>query len=347
MSKKRGLGRGLGALIPDQEQAGNTGEKDHGLRMVDVHAIQPNPRQPRAYLDETALQELAASIKEHGLLQPLVVQATEAERYTLIAGERRWRASILAGLERVPVVVKEASPQEMLELALIENIQRADLNLLEEAHAYQQLIEEFGMTQAQVAQRVGKSRPAVANTVRLLNLPPAVQQAVTDQQISGGHARALLSLTSEQDQALAMDHIVKQSLSVRQTETLVQSALLGLPDSARTALLKGEISAEHARVLQPLPDGQAQAVLQSIVRNELSVAQTERLVNKMVAGVKPKAVHKSGKGPELLALESQLRESLGFRVDINQGARGGQIVIYYYSEEDLQTIYEVIVERGD
>jgi ParB family chromosome partitioning protein len=315
--------------------------------MADVHAIQPNPHQPRASMDEAALQELADSIKEHGLIQPLVVQAAGAERYTLIAGERRWRASMLAGLERVPVVVKEASPQEMLELALIENIQRADLNPLEEAHAYQQLIEEFGLTQAKVAQRVGKSRPAVANTVRLLNLPPAVQQAVSDQRMTGGHARTLLSLADEQEQAMAMDHIIERNLSVRQAETMVQTALLGLPDNVRRALLKGEISNEHAQVLQPLPEGQAQAVLHSITRNELSVPQTERLVNKMLAGVKPRVTHKPGKGPELLAIETQFRESLGFRVDINQGAKGGQIVIYYYSEEDLQTIYEAIVERGE
>lgn len=346
MSKRRGLGRGLGALIPSQEEAGEAAV-DQGLRMADVQAIQPNPHQPRSSIDEAALQELADSIKAHGLIQPLVVQAAGAERYTLIAGERRWRASILAGLGQVPVVVKEASPQEMLELALIENIQRADLNPLEEAHAYQQLIEGFGLTQAQVAQRVGKSRPAVANAVRLLNLPAAIQQAVTDQRITGGHARALLPLADEQEQTLALEHIVRQNLSVRQTEALAQTALLGLPDNVRRALLKGEISNEHARLLQPLPEGQAQAVLHSITRNELSVAQTERLVNKMLAGAKPKAAHKPGKGPELLALESQFRERLGFKVDINQGAKGGQIVIYYYSEEDLQTIYDVIFERGD
>lgn len=346
MTKKRGLGRGLGALIPSQPETGPADEVGQGLRMAAVDAIQPNPHQPRAHIQEESLHELADSIKEHGLIQPLVVQEEADGRYTLIAGERRWRASRQAGLEQVPVVVKETTPQKMLELALIENIQRADLNPLEEAHAYQELIEVFGLTQAQVAQQVGKSRSAVANMVRLLNLPANVQQAVTDEAISGGHARALLPLADEQAQTSVMNQILRASLSVRQTEYLVQVLLLGLPANVRQALLDGKISGDHARVLQALPAAQAQVVLSTIAENHLSVAQTERLVNKLLAGVKPRPKQQSHKEPELRSLEEQFFEQLGFRVDIQPGRKGGRVIIHYYSDEDLQTIYDAIVPSG-
>ena len=170
--RRSGLGRGLGALIPD------TPDVDGGLRVVAVDAISPNPHQPRVEIEESRLEELVASIKEHGLIQPLIVTGgAENGQYVLIAGERRWRAAQRAGLRELPVVVKEATPQAMLELAIIENVQRADLNPLEEALAYRQLMDEFGLTQQQVADRMGKSRSAVANTVRLLSLPQHIQQA--------------------------------------------------------------------------------------------------------------------------------------------------------------------------
>src|SRR5690606_36078779 len=164
-----------------------------GILTVSIEQIIPNPRQPRTVMDEAQLAELAASINSHGLIQPLIVTET-VEGYVLIAGERRWRASRLAGLTQVPVIVKETTPQDMLELALIENIQRADLNALEEAHAYRQLIDEFGLTQENVAERVGKARSTVANLLRLLTLPEGIQQAVIDGRVSGAHARALLPL---------------------------------------------------------------------------------------------------------------------------------------------------------
>ncbi len=222
MPRKRGLGRGLDALIP--------GEPSHpsGLVEVPVEAILPNPHQPRTALRPESLEELAASIREHGLIQPLIVtrlpEAGESgeARYRLIAGERRWRAAQMAGLATVPAIVKEAAPREMLELALVENLQRADLNPLEEASAYRQLIEEFGLTQAEVAQRVGKSRVAVTNTLRLLKASPAVQEALLAGQIREGHARALLALESEDAQAAVLQTVVKQGLSVRQTEALVR-----------------------------------------------------------------------------------------------------------------------------
>ena len=227
MTKKRGLGKGLGALIPssevsrDEDSASPTGAVE-----VSVDRISPNPHQPRQMINQKQLQELADSIAEHGLIQPLVVTQVGAS-YQLIAGERRWRASQLAGLTSVLVVVKETTPQQMLELAIVENIQRADLNPLEEAQAFAQLMEEFGLTQEVVAERVGKSRTAVANTVRLLNLPDEIKEALAANQISEGHARALLSLKKERDQLNVMATIISKGLNVRQTETLVRQMVTG------------------------------------------------------------------------------------------------------------------------
>ncbi len=227
MTKKRSLGRGLNALIPSAppaEQSSSAADPETGGQSVPVTAIQPNPHQPRTVMDPEKLAELAASIQEHGLIQPLIV-TQQGDHYILIAGERRWRAAQQAGLAIVPVIIKEATPQEMLELAIIENIQRADLNPLEEAYAYQQLIDDFGLIQEEVAKRVGKGRSTVANLVRLLNLPPNIQQAVSDGEISGAHGRALLPLPTPEAQTAAMNQIIKHALNVRQTEALVKKLL--------------------------------------------------------------------------------------------------------------------------
>ncbi len=226
MAKKRGLGKGLGALIPSAVNRPNTSNTSTGAVEVSVTQISPNPHQPRQMMKQEELQELAASIEEHGLIQPLVVTQV-GSAYQLIAGERRWRASQLAGLTVVPVVVKETTPQQMLELAIVENIQRADLNPLEEAQAYAQLMEEFGLTQEAVAERVGKSRTAVANTVRLLNLPDELKEALAMGKISEGHARSLLSLKKQRDQLNTLAVIINKGLNVRQTETLVKQMLAG------------------------------------------------------------------------------------------------------------------------
>ncbi|HLF26719.1 MAG TPA: ParB/RepB/Spo0J family partition protein [Anaerolineae bacterium] len=220
--KKGGLGKGLGALLPETDVTA-------GLSEVPTRSITPNPRQPRAHIEETQLRELAESIREHGLIQPLVVTRAGESAYTLIAGERRWRAAQLIGLESVPVVVKDVAPQQMLELALIENVQRADLNPLEEALAYRQLIDEFGLTQEQVAQRVGKSRVAVANTLRLLKLPDPIQRRLADASLSEGHARALLMLNDTTHMQRLVSQIVSSDLSVRQVEELVRRLNAGKP----------------------------------------------------------------------------------------------------------------------
>jgi ParB family chromosome partitioning protein len=217
--RRGGLGRGLGALIPSTEEPAVSGATVE----VPLDAIAPNPYQPRIAIDPNRLEQLAASIRTHGVIQPLVVtQAERPDAFLLIAGERRWRAARLAGLQTVPVVVKEAAPQAQLELALVENVVRADLSPLEEAAAYRQLIEDFGMTQAQVAERVSRSRVSVTNTLRLLGAPDEVQTALQAGDISEGHARALLGLPSAIDQVSMLRDIVERGRNVRQTEDAVR-----------------------------------------------------------------------------------------------------------------------------
>jgi ParB family chromosome partitioning protein len=283
MSRRRGLGKGLEALIPTAE------EPSSGVAQVPVSAITPNPMQPRTTLDAEALEELAASIGEHGLIQPLIVTQQGPGRYQLIAGERRWQAARMAGLTSVPIIIKEASPQQVLELALVENIQRADLNPLEEALAFRQLVDEFGLTQEQVAERVGKSRVAVTNTIRLLRLPAEVKQALTDGTIREGHARALLALPTPEAQIAAQKTVLSKALSVRQTEELVRRLLA-----------------------DPRPE------------------KSKRPIS-----------------PELAALEEEFRETLGTKVNLRRNRKGqGRLTIHFYSEEELETIYDVIVGGG-
>lgn len=220
MARKGGLGKGLDALIPSQPVEGQTPAQ--GMA-VSIAKIVPNPRQPRQVLREEDLQDLAASIKEHGIIQPLIVSYdAAADTYILIAGERRLKAAAMAGLTAVPVVIRQVNDQQQLELALIENIQRADLSPLETAEAYQHLHNDFGLSHEEIAVRVGKSRVAVTNTLRLLKLPESILKALTLGEISEGHARALLALTSSQAQVAALQTILSQKLTVRQTEELVQ-----------------------------------------------------------------------------------------------------------------------------
>jgi ParB family chromosome partitioning protein len=238
MNKKIGLGKGLGALLPGSGEA----SAFSGLIEAPVRAIVPNPQQPRTQFDEQALRELADSIREHGLIQPLIVTRSGEDHYTLIAGERRWRAAQLAGLETVPIVIKDVAPQQMLEMALVENVQRSDLNALEEALAYKHLSEEFGLTQDQIAQRVGKSRVAVANTMRLLKLPEAIKARLADGLITEGHARALLTITDAAVQQRLLSQIIKNGLTVRQTEELVRRLMEDHP-----ATKKAQLGAAHSR----------------------------------------------------------------------------------------------------
>ena len=295
MTTRRGLGKGLGALIPAGDS--ETGRPPAGVAEVSLADIAPNPRQPRDNMEPAALEELAESIRTHGLIQPLVLTLApdgSASRYYLVAGERRWRASGMAGLTSVPAIVKDVSPQGMLELALVENVQRADLNPLEEAAAYYSLVEEFGLTQEVVAARVGKSRVAIANSLRLLRLPDAAKEAVVRGQIREGHARALLGL--------ADDALIEQALVI-------------------------------------------------VVDNEMTVRQTEELVRRMQQAASEPAVNDTASdeddSPETRELETRLRDALGTKVNLFRSRRGGRIVIHFYSEEELGSIYDMLVGPSD
>ncbi|MCS7252935.1 MAG: ParB/RepB/Spo0J family partition protein [Armatimonadota bacterium] len=222
--RKRGLGRGLDALIPsamDESWLTAVTPETTNIVEIDVDHIKPNPFQPRRDMDQRALQELADSIRAHGLLQPIVVRQIE-DGYQLVTGERRWRAAVLAGLRKLPAIIRQCDDQEMIEFALIENLQREDINPIEEAEAYFQLSRRFGMTQEEIAARVGKSRAAVANAMRLLQLPEMVKEAIRKGEISEGHGRALLMLDDERLILQALSLIKRHSLSVRQTEALAR-----------------------------------------------------------------------------------------------------------------------------
>lgn len=244
--KKSGLGRGLDALFPektvqskpktvktvkeekkvavDTKKSSQQETTGNGERMMKISMIEPNREQPRKKFDEDALQELSESIKQYGILQPLLV-SDKKDYYEIVAGERRWRAAKMAGLKEVPVVVKEFSTQEIVEISLIENIQREDLNPVEEAMAYKRLIDEFHLKQDEIADRVSKSRTAVTNSMRLLKLDPRVQQMMVDEMISAGHARAILAISDPEQQYNAAMKVFDEKLSVRETEKLVKSIL--------------------------------------------------------------------------------------------------------------------------
>ena len=227
MASNKGLGKGLGALLGDFEEV--SGEKTP-YQLLPIYKVEPNPEQPRRDFDEEELQALADSISEHGIIQPLTVRELNSGYYQIIAGERRWRAARLANLSEVPVVVIEADDKKAMELALIENLQRQDLNPVEEALGYKSLMEDYGMTQEDAAKRVGKSRPAVTNALRLLNLNEEVLDKVRTGQLSAGHARAVLTIKNEKKQQAAAQKIVALGLSVRQAELLCRNMAKEAPE---------------------------------------------------------------------------------------------------------------------
>ncbi len=234
MAVKKGLGKGLGNLIPESDKEAQKTKvvekvvekkvivKEPAETIVKINEVEPNKNQPRRTFDEDALLELAESIKQHGVIQPLIVKKRD-KYYEIIAGERRWRAAKMAGLKEVPIVIKDLSDQEIMEVALIENIQREDLNPIEEAQAYQRLIKEYNYKQDELAERVSKSRVAVTNSMRLLKLDERVQKMVVDDMISAGHARALLAITDNEKQYTIAMKVFDEKLSVRETEKLIKN----------------------------------------------------------------------------------------------------------------------------
>jgi ParB family chromosome partitioning protein len=220
MARPGGLGRGLGALIP------SAGPNTDGLRTLDLTAVVPNPRQPRGVFEENALEELAQSLRQVGMLQPILVRPRDDGRYEIVAGERRFRAARMAGMDRIPAIVRHTADDQILTESLVENIHRADLSPLEEAAAYDQLLSDFGMTHEALAAKLGKSRSAISNTLRLLALPTGVQSRLADGTLSAGHARALLALEDRNLQEQLAQRIVADGLSVRATEEFVRLAML-------------------------------------------------------------------------------------------------------------------------
>ncbi|QSX07571.1 ParB/RepB/Spo0J family partition protein [Alkalibacter rhizosphaerae] len=216
MKTKKGLGRGLQALIPEEQPKDN-----EGVLHVPIDRIYPNKNQPRVNFDKEKLEELASSIKEHGVIQPIVI-SKEEDGYKIIAGERRWRGAKMAGLKEIPAIIMSVTEMQIMELALIENLQREDLNEIEAASAYRDLMDQFKLTQQEIAQRLGKSRTAIANTLRLLNLPKDIQKLIENNTITPGHGRCILSLEGEKRQIL-LERILKDKLSVREAEKLVQT----------------------------------------------------------------------------------------------------------------------------
>lgn len=303
MARKPGLGKGLGALIPDApEEVPEQEPVDVGgpLRRISVTAIRPNQFQPRKSFNDDSLQSLASSVRELGVLQPLIVRPVDGETgvFELIAGERRWRAAALAGLETVPVLVQDdVNDRLSLEQAVVENLHRVDLHPLEEAAAYQQLIDEFDLTHEQVAQRVGKSRANITNTLRLLQLGEAAQAALVNGDLTAGHARSLLAISDPSAQALMVARVVKNELSVRATEEAVKTFLEPkvVPVDEPTPR---EVSG--APRLRPVPDA--------------SVAELEHL----------------------------LEDYLNTRVHVDLKGRNGRIIIDFADLDDLERLYIVI-----
>lgn len=303
MARKPGLGKGLGALIPEGTTGIEVSEtiiEEGPLRRVPVNSIRPNPFQPRKSFSDESLQALASSVRELGVLQPIIVRPVEGEDgfYELIAGERRWRAAGLAGLELVPVLVQDdVNDRLSLEQAVVENLHRVDLHPLEEAAAFQQLIDEFDLTHEQVAQRVGKSRANITNTLRLLQLGEVAQAALANSQITAGHARSLLSITDPNAQATMVARVIKNELSVRATEEAVK---LFLEPKAPVAAEAATKPTSLTPRLRPVPDA--------------SVAELEQL----------------------------LEDYLDTRVHVDLKGRNGRIIIDFADLDDLERIYIAI-----
>lgn len=312
MAKHQGLGKGLGALMQEADLSEEISENgvqlkenaspvnlnlptgissdENGTLWVDPALLKPNPRQPRTYFDDEKLAELTESVRNEGILSPVIIEDANDGTFFIIAGERRTRAAKAAGLKKIPVQLRKYSEQRKLEVALIENIQRTDLNALEEAQAYYDLMELGNLTQDQVAERVGKNRSTVANCLRLLKLPEDIQKALVMDSISSGHARAILSLENDSDKRILFGKIIGQGLSVRQSENIAKEMKSGISSVAKTDL-------------KPEPK----------------------------------------KDPNLAALEQKLIERLGTKVQLKGGFSKGTISINYFSSEDLDRIFNLIV----
>ena len=303
---KRGLGKGLSALIAET----SGGEQDGRVREVPVTQVTPNPYQPRTLFDPIKMEELASSIKEHGILQPILLREIGHERFQIVAGERRFRAAQSAGLTLVPAIIKECGERDLLEMAVIENVQRDDIGAMEAARAYRRMIDEFGMTQETVSRRVGKSRSSVANVLRLLDLPEFVQDSLERNEITEGHGKALLKLRDDSP-ALerAWQRTVQGQLSVRATEKVVEDLLASVQFSARTASAS---STEGT-------NGSASLLSSGSLLTD----------------------------PHEASLVETLRQRFGTKVYVRRDAKGGgRLELEFYNEEDLERLSEILLSKG-
>ena len=313
MARQTGLGRGLSALIPgvdpsktagDGRDGGGGDNKGLGLRNLDITTISPNPNQPRTHFDEETLQELAASIRAIGLLQPILVRPKPGKlgHFEIIAGERRWKASQRAGLKQIPALVRETDDVASVEQALVENLHRQDLTPLEEAAAYKQLLDDFSMTHESIAEKVGKTRSAITNSLRLLALPPSILQLLADGRLSGGHARALLALTDRATQEQLAKQCAKDGLSVRAIEEAVRQSL-------------GRVTKQNTKSINTT-DGIKKIKDHSVALPEAGIVELERL----------------------------LGEHLATNVSVNATAGRGKVVIEFADLNDLERIYRLMTE---
>jgi len=322
VARRSGLGKGLSALIPTEV----TGDRTSALREVPISNIRPNPRQPRVNFDEETMSSLAASIKELGVLQPVLVRrigSESSDEFELIAGERRWRAARRAGLQTIPVLIQTSDDTHSLEQALVENLHRQDLNVLEEAAAYQQLIEEFGYTHEQVATRVGKSRTAVTNILRLLQLPSGVQRLLAEGQVSPGHARALLGTPDRGYQEVLARSAVAEGLTVRAIEELVRehnAEVEGIDTTGATRADLSIVTGGGADAPQPVPG----------IGQPGSSAESEPRSRQLPP-------------PGILELEELLASHLNTRVKVDMSAKRGRVVVEFATLEDLERIYKLMV----
>jgi len=285
---RKALGKGLRSLIPEAPVRVPVPVAAQGVQLIDVDRIRANRKQPRQRFDEEALEALSRSLKSEGVLQPVLVRPLPDGRFEMVAGERRWRAAQRAGLLKIPAVVREVPDERLMEIALIENLQREDLNPIEEAQAYRTLLETLGLKQQDIADRVGKQRATVANTLRLLSLSSPVQERLRKGELTMGQGRALAALSDQRDQEQIAEKAIRLGLSVRQVEALVSQALKG--------------GAE---------------------RKERSVARRD---------------------PNVVAAEETLQRAIGTRVRIIEGRKGGRIELHFYSPEEMQRVYQLVLE---
>lgn len=341
--QQRRLGRGLdsllegGSSVAEEGRAASASSGSQSVFELDIEKVSPNPDQPRKEFDQTALDELADSIAEKGVIQPILVRQTNDGSYQIIAGERRYRASKQAGKSTIPAIVKSYGEEETLEVALIENLQREDLNPIEEALAFKQLIERFSMGQEQIAKKIGKNRSTVANSLRLLKLPQSVQDAISQGNLSAGHARAVLSVSTGDDAQTALfKAIVDEGLSVRDAEAMAK--LLNQGNSPQNAL-----ESTKSRSINGATNGEGS---DAIFGGELELnAAMDKSRGATIVQSDSQAKTAERRATELWDMEEKLIMALGTRVQIKGDTKTGKIEINYYSMEDLERIYDIVAKQ--